>query len=286
MIKAGEVIKVADVSLTFEGEVGASPPPAVGSGPESTATLARRLVNDLFQSVGGAEMAKLLVASGPASGQSLVLALPDRSYRVGRSPDCDLVLPDDDVSREHAAFEKRWQGVFVRDLGSKNGVQIEGQKIRGERRLRHGDVLLVGTTQLKVDDPEEKYLRDMDEKDRAGRAAVPAGASGVSPVPAAAPAAGTAPARDQALPRPMPAPAPRAAPPAEKPAPPPAPAAKPPPPEDDEPPPEDDEGPGPEVKAPSSSGSRIITLIVSAFAVAVLGGVLYLGWVVFSGMSR
>jgi pSer/pThr/pTyr-binding forkhead associated (FHA) protein len=291
VIKAGDVIKVADVSITFEGEVGASPPASTGSGPESTATLARRLVNDLFQSVGGAEMAKLLVASGPAAGQSLTLALPDRTYRVGRSPDCDLVLPDDDVSREHAAFEKRWQGVFVRDLGSKNGVQIQGEKIRGERRLRHGDLLLVGTTQLKVEDPEEKYLRDMDEKERSGPAAAPPAARGAGPVPAPAPPGGTAPARDQApaarpAPAPAPAPPPKPAPPPEPEPPPPAKAAKPPVSDDDEPPPEDEE-PGPDVKAaPASGAARAITLAVSAFALAVLAGVLYLAWVMFSGMSR
>jgi pSer/pThr/pTyr-binding forkhead associated (FHA) protein len=276
VLKAGDVVKVADVSLTFEGELGASPAAAsAGAGPESTATLARRLVNDMFQSVGGAEVAKVLVASGPASGQSLTLALPDRTYRIGRSPDCDLVLPDDDVSREHAAFEKRWQGVFVKDLGSKNGVQIEGQKIRGERRLRHGDVLLVGTTQLRIEDPEEKYLRDMDDKDRSARVAA-GGAGDAGPVPVAAGAPGTAPARE--APRP---PAPASPPPPEKSAPPAPPPAPPPASEPEEPPADE-----PEAPAPSSSGSRILTLFVSAFAVAVLAGVLYLGWVMLSGMGR
>jgi pSer/pThr/pTyr-binding forkhead associated (FHA) protein len=277
VLKAGDVIKVADVSLTFEGEMGGAPAaPGPGPGPESTATLARRLVNDMFQSVGGAEVAKILVASGPASGQSLTLALPDRTYRIGRSPDCDLVLPDDDVSREHAAFEKRWQGVFVRDLGSKNGVQMEGQKIRGERRLRHGDLLVVGTTQLRVEDPEEKYLRDIDEKDRSARVA-----AGAAPVPAAVGAPGTAPASAAPARPSVPPPAP-APPPVEKPAPPAPPLNLPPPASEPEEPPADEA----EAAEPSSGGARILTLLVSAFALAVLGGVLYLGWMMFSGMGR
>jgi predicted component of type VI protein secretion system len=225
--------------------------------------------------VGGAEVAQVVVTSGPASGQALILAMPDRPYRVGRSPDGDLVLPDDDVSREHAAFERRWQGVFVRDLGSKNGVQVDGQKVRGERRLKHGDVVVVGTTQLKVDDPEEKYLRDIEEKDRSARAVAPAPAG-------AAGQAGTAPAVQAAAPaQPAPArPAPAAAPakaPDPRPAPAPAPVAVARPLAEaapllpDNPP---DEGGG----SVRERGSRILPLFVSAFAAAVLVGVLYLVW--------
>ena len=278
VLKPGDVVRVADVSLTFEGEVGAAPAPAPGAGPETTATLARRLVNDMFQSVGGAEVAKIIVASGPAAGQSMTLALPDRTYRAGRSPDCDLVLPDDDVSREHAAFEKRWQGVFVRDLGSKNGVQIGGEKIKGERRLRHGDVLLVGTTQLKVEDPEEKYLRDLDDKgEKSARAPTPLG-NAAGPVPTAAPAAGTAPGSQI----PGRADAEANPPAAEKPPSPPPPIIPPPEEDADEPPPaEEPEGP-----PRRESGSRILTLFVSVFALVVLGGVLYLVLVMFSGMGR
>jgi hypothetical protein len=163
-------------------------------------------------------------------------------------------------------------------------VQIEGQKIRGERRLRHGDVVLVGTTQLKVDDPEEKYLREMDEKDRSARAPIPGGATGAAgPVPGAAAPAGTAPAAAAAPARPgrSPEPPAQAAPP-EKP---PAPAPKPDRPE----PPADDASPSDEPDAGSpvrDSGSRILTLLVSGFALAVLGGVLYLGYVMFAGITR
>jgi pSer/pThr/pTyr-binding forkhead associated (FHA) protein len=277
-LKVGDVIRVADVSLTFEGEVGAPPPGAPAGGPESTATLARRLVNDLFQSVGGAEVAQVQVTSGPASGQALILAMPDRPYRMGRSPDCDLVLPDDDVSREHAAIERRWQGVFIRDLGSKNGVQIDGQKIRGEKRLKHGDTFVLGTTQMRVDDPEEKYLRDIEEKDRSARAAAPSpgapsAAAGTAPAQASPPA--SAPAKGAPPPPAAKSPAPATdAAPAKGPA---APAEPEPPPDvgDDEP----GQG-GPPAK---ERGARILPLFVSAFALAVLVGVLYLLYLITLG---
>jgi pSer/pThr/pTyr-binding forkhead associated (FHA) protein len=186
IIKAGEIFRLADVTVAFEGEVGgASAPDDKRNRTESTATLARRLVNDLFQAVAGAEIARVVVDKGPSTGQTLALSLPDRAYKVGRAPDCDLVLSDDDVSREHAAFERRWQGVFVRDLGSKNGLEIDGKKVRGEQRVHDGQLIVLGGSTLRIDDPEERYLRQMEADAREApnkRATAPPG--GLSPVAA------------------------------------------------------------------------------------------------------
>jgi pSer/pThr/pTyr-binding forkhead associated (FHA) protein len=192
-LRPGDTVRLADVALTFEGEVGATAPPGPGGAVESTTTLARRLVNDLFQAVAG-DVARVLVVGGPATGRSLPLVVPDRVYRVGRAPECDLVLPDDDVSREHAAFERRWQGVFVRDLGSKNGVEIDGSRVTGERRLRDGESARLGASELRVDDPEERYLREMEAADEAAALPdAPLAAAGAEAPPPAAPQAAASP---------------------------------------------------------------------------------------------
>jgi pSer/pThr/pTyr-binding forkhead associated (FHA) protein len=161
-LREGETIRLADVTLTLEPaepreEGGADQPDGI----ESTATLARRLVNDLFQAGGGLNFARLVVEGGPDDGAALVLALPDRDYTVGRARDCALVLRDDDVSRVHAGLTRRWDGVFVRDLGSKNGIELSGVRIAGERRVHDGETILVGGTRLRLSDPEERYLRSM-----------------------------------------------------------------------------------------------------------------------------
>jgi pSer/pThr/pTyr-binding forkhead associated (FHA) protein len=312
LIKPGEIFRLADVTVSFEGEVGGdSTPDDKRSKTESTATLARRLVNDLFQAVAGAEIARVVVEKGPSQGQSLALALPDRAYKVGRAPDCDLVLSDDDVSREHAAFERRWQGVFVRDLGSKNGLEIDGKKVRGEQRVHDGEIISLGGTALRIDDPEERYLRQMeaDAREAPRRSTLPppespAGASNPAPVAAAkAEASGKAPAPVKAEPSGK-APVPAAKPP--EPAKPAAPATeKPPEPAKPAPvvdKPADKSGEKPVVAAkakpkptpkPSKavkpdSGpapSRVLPFFVTLFSLAVLGGVGYLVWVIFWGMG-
>lgn len=59
-----------------------------------------------------------------------VLLLPeDRETVVGRDPSCDVVLDDDRVSRRHARFSCNGSGWTVADLGSKNGVLVDGMPI-------------------------------------------------------------------------------------------------------------------------------------------------------------
>jgi pSer/pThr/pTyr-binding forkhead associated (FHA) protein len=68
--------------------------------------------------------ATLVVAEGPAAGSEFALEQP-RTV-VGRGPGVDLAFPDEAMSREHAAFEVAEDGMRVRDLGSTNGVRVNG----------------------------------------------------------------------------------------------------------------------------------------------------------------
>nr|NIM95629.1 FHA domain-containing protein [Anaerolineales bacterium] len=43
---------------------------------------------------------------------------------IGRSPECDFVIPDRQVSREHARLRKTPDGYIFEDLGSKNGSYL------------------------------------------------------------------------------------------------------------------------------------------------------------------
>jgi len=172
-LSAGDVLRLASVELVFEGDDRSAPgADAKGFRAESTATLARRLVSDLFGTCRPAEVARLVVMDGPACGRELRLEVVGCAYRVGRGAGCNLAVPDDDVSREHAEFERRWDGVFVRDLKSKNGVVLGGERLAGEHRLSDGDVLRLGQTTFRLEDPEDRYLRQMEEIEaRAGRPA-------------------------------------------------------------------------------------------------------------------
>ncbi len=64
---------------------------------------------------------------------------------VGRDSDCDVVLSSRSVSRRHAIVERRGEGWVVRDLGSANGLFVEGKRVSEASlapgaSLRFGDV--------------------------------------------------------------------------------------------------------------------------------------------------
>ena len=70
---------------------------------------------------------------------------------LGRGSDCDLTLGDDDdtVSRRHAEIAARAGLCLIRDLDSCNGTLLNGRPVR-RARLRRGDVLLMGETEIRV----------------------------------------------------------------------------------------------------------------------------------------
>lgn len=158
-LRPGQTFRLAHVAVVFEGVV------AADRSAEGTGTIARRLVSDLFAGRDDAEAPQMIVLNGAASGRVLRLARPDRPYTVGRSPTCDLSVDIDEISREHAGFSRGWEGVFVHDLGSKNGISVAGARVIGTRRLRDGDCVDVGPITLRLDDAEDRYLRAMEESE-------------------------------------------------------------------------------------------------------------------------
>jgi SARP family transcriptional regulator, regulator of embCAB operon len=68
----------------------------------------------------------------------------DASTRIGRRPDNDIVLDDDDVSRYHAVVIDTGSSFVISDLRSTNGVQVTGRRIRGSATLADGDHIRIG----------------------------------------------------------------------------------------------------------------------------------------------
>ncbi len=65
---------------------------------------------------------------------------------LGRSRECDVVLDDPNVSRKHAEIRPRGGAWVVTDLGSTNGVSVNGRRINGPEVVKSGDELELGTS--------------------------------------------------------------------------------------------------------------------------------------------
>ena len=92
-----------------------------------------------------------------AGGRALVVSAGRRlvvgrtGAVIGRSRDCDIVLADGNVSRRHAEVLPTEDGWSVSDMGSTNGVLVNGRRIAGATALTAGDRIEVGTTQLRFE---------------------------------------------------------------------------------------------------------------------------------------
>ncbi len=93
-------------------------------------------------------MPRLLLAT--PEGQQVVELRAHNS--LGRHPSNSIQLLDKIVSKEHCTIEQRDDGYHLRDLGSLNGTYINGERVVGEQRLRHGDDIALGTTRARFDD--------------------------------------------------------------------------------------------------------------------------------------
>ena len=91
---------------------------------------------------GPPKMSNLVITAGENLGRRYTLG---ERTRIGRATDNHVVLADSEVSRYHAEIEREGIHFHLRDLGSKNGVRINGQRVT-RQRLRYGDLVEVGGT--------------------------------------------------------------------------------------------------------------------------------------------
>lgn len=80
------------------------------------------------------------------------IALDGERLVIGRLGECEITVADANVSRRHAAFVREGDGWAIEDLGSTNGTRLNNEPVK-YARLRDGDVVEVGATQLRYHEP-------------------------------------------------------------------------------------------------------------------------------------
>jgi pSer/pThr/pTyr-binding forkhead associated (FHA) protein len=91
---------------------------------------------------------QLVVASGSKAGQVIPVAGP--KFIIGRADDCHLKPRSELISRYHCAVISEEGYVAIRDLGSKNGVYLNGERVSMEHELKNGDKLSIGPLEFFV----------------------------------------------------------------------------------------------------------------------------------------
>lgn len=95
-------------------------------------------------------MAHLHIVVRHMSKFDRIVELHQDSIILGRRPSCGICLPDDWVSREHAAITKHESDYRIRDLGSRNGTVLNGQPLQGNQPLATDSEIQIGPFSLRV----------------------------------------------------------------------------------------------------------------------------------------
>jgi pSer/pThr/pTyr-binding forkhead associated (FHA) protein len=153
-LTAGERIKLAEIQLIFDGEV---------PGDERTQTFVHRQISDIFSPGPATESVPFLTAVAGINEGATTFRIEERDhvYMFGRTRRCDFRVKTVEVSREHASFVRRTDGIYVNDLGSVNGVLVNNTKVQ-EFKLFDGDLIQIGHVKLRLFDPSDPSPRGAD----------------------------------------------------------------------------------------------------------------------------
>jgi len=91
---------------------------------------------------------KLRVVKGPNAGQEVKIPTP--KCVIGRGEDCHLRPKSDAISRQHCVVYVKSGELIVRDLKSKNGTFVNGERIDGDCVLKAGDKIQFGPLAFEI----------------------------------------------------------------------------------------------------------------------------------------
>jgi DNA-binding winged helix-turn-helix (wHTH) protein len=119
----------------------------------------------------------LIAHEGQLAGNRWTLDVDD--FIIGRGHDCQIVLPERQVSRHHVKIRQESSSYVLYDLDSKNGTHLNGVQVKGSAKLQDGDeiqialcvkLMFVGTDAtlpLTFEMPGRLGNMTLDEKQRA-----------------------------------------------------------------------------------------------------------------------
>lgn len=150
-LRVGDALSIGDYVLTLEASQAAA---VATSGDNAwnvpdTDPAGHHLDND-------DEPARLVILNGERRGQTFSLQV-GQSFVVGRSQRADFVLDDVSVSKQHVQITPEGQGFVVEDMGSANGIEVNGTETR-RAVLRQGDRVTVGQYVLQYLPPGATFV--------------------------------------------------------------------------------------------------------------------------------
>ncbi len=156
---AGDQISIGDYQLAVQMD-GVDAPTA-----ETTAAVAAPISDDAATALIAAPSAepvppaRIVMLSPPAPGAEFALSRP--RVRIGRAEDLDVWVNHRSISREHAEITREGDRFHLRDLGSANGMRLNGAEVK-DAVLEAGDTMELGQVRFRFVGEGESYVFDAD----------------------------------------------------------------------------------------------------------------------------
>lgn len=122
-----------------------------------------KLLKKVLRALDRESIPSIEVLNGTAEGKKAFLPDEVTEMTIGRDPMNDFTIEEYVVSRKHAKIAKKWGGVMIQDLGSKNGVYVNNRRVT-EEFLHDGDRIALGTIVLMFRNPKEIDLEEMSKR--------------------------------------------------------------------------------------------------------------------------
>jgi len=119
-----------------------------------------KLLKKVLRALDRETIPSIEVLNGVAEGKKAFLTEDVTELSMGRDSMNDFPIEEYIVSRDHAKIVRKWGGIIIQDLGSKNGVYVNSKKVT-EEFLHDGDRIALGTIVLIFRNPNEIDLNEL-----------------------------------------------------------------------------------------------------------------------------
>ena len=122
-----------------------------------------KLLKKVWDAVDQETVPSLEVLNGSAEGKRIFLTDDAPEMIIGRDPSCDFSINEYVISRQHAKIAKKWGGIALIDMESKNGSFVNNKRVT-EEFLHDGDRIALGTIVFLFRNPKEVDLKSLSEE--------------------------------------------------------------------------------------------------------------------------
>lgn len=206
LLRSNDIISIEPFDIHFISDIGTGEEPShFDDEITDTDIIEIKMIKKVLKALDDEMVPSLQVASGEHEGKKISIT-PDMSEcTIGRDDHCGFPIPDSSVSRTHAVLRRKWGGIAIADLDSKNGTFVNGERVQ-EKLLSDGDQVVVGTVKLVYRNPKDVSMSAINREYEASSpvAQVSEATAATPTIPASAPTAAAetpvaAPAGDQAI---------------------------------------------------------------------------------------